>query len=371
MNTTWGLDLGPKLCYFHIIHKTFIVILYIIHINIIRMITLVTTHNLEVFKFFYNHKYHKTFKEKLIVYVDKDDSSEFRKIVDENTTIFDKKDFRDFFGNRYILELSTFNKVYFIYFLFKKGLLNDSFYFTDDDVLVFNESFSDMVNCDKIFYARDMILIIDRLYTNWKSVNDWLNENYNPETSLALLASNFYFPKHILSELKKHYIEVFDSMIEVLRNDIDYIRNLNESTRSKRTVAFSVFYLDTPFFNVVFQRLPAELFMHKPIKFFAYSHVRKAKELIHSEKTKDCLNLIFTKQKATYPKTQPLYHYNINDKVPIIQECFNFLNELEPSIVNVNDLLSINPREKSKILKNTPIEINIQNDTNTKTNKLF
>ena len=99
------------------------------------MITVVTTHNFKIFKLFYTHKHHQFLNKRLFLYVDQDDSSEFCKIIDpKTTTIFDKNDFRKYYGKNYLETLTTFSKVYFLNMLLKENLIDDSFYFTDDDV---------------------------------------------------------------------------------------------------------------------------------------------------------------------------------------------------------------------------------------------
>jgi hypothetical protein len=206
------------------------------------MITVVTTHNLEIFKLFYSHKYHDFFKENLYLYVDKDDSSEFRKLVDPNTTkVFDKKDFRSFYGDKYLESLSTFSKIYFINMLFHKDLLNDSFYFTDDDVLLVNESFRALPESDTAIFARDMFLVIDKAYARWPKIKAWLSTNFNRNCNLATCATNFYFPKQMVASLKPEFIKAFNEYHEILYNDKNFIEQINSKSKSARGKAFPVF----------------------------------------------------------------------------------------------------------------------------------
>jgi len=61
------------------------------------MITAITTHNINIFKLFYQHRLHNILKENLLLYVDKENESEIEEFKDnynfidwENTDFFTK-----------------------------------------------------------------------------------------------------------------------------------------------------------------------------------------------------------------------------------------------------------------------------------------
>jgi hypothetical protein len=317
------------------------------------MITIVTTHNLEIFKLFYTHKYHEMFRENLYLYVDKEDSSGFRKIVDpERTKVFDKKDFKEFYGDKHLDSLTTFSKIYFLNMLFEKNLINDSFYFTDDDVLLVNESFREVEKSENAVYATDMILIIDRVYPSWKTLYSWIKQNYDPNNSLVTCATNFYFPKRMIRDLSFHFTKTFKEFIDILYNDRVYIEELNKKSKSTRNASFAVFYLDTPFFNIVFPKLGKENYTRCQINLTAYSHFRRIKDKLNTTETSKILEKYYS-TKIAYPKKQPLYHYSVNNKLPLMRDSYNYLNGLNCLKTNINDILMENPRELKKLEKVT------------------
>lgn len=317
------------------------------------MIAVVTTYNIEIFKLFYTHVHNQFLLENLYLYVDKEDSSEFKKIVDLNKTkIFDKNDFKNFYGEKYLESLTTFSKIYFINMLLKMNLINDSFYFTDDDVLFFNDSFKNVASCDKAVYARDMLLIIDRTYANWPKMNEWIKANF--KDNLYTCATNFFFPQFMLSNFSKEFTKAFDEYIQILYDDRQYIEELNNKSRSKRNAAFPIFYLDTPFFNVVFPRLGMYNYKLAQIYLCSYSHFRKVKNSLHTEDTGKILDKYYS-NKAIYPEKQPLYHYSVGNKLPLMRDSYNYFNNHEYVCKNINDILNENPKERNKIIKEKQI----------------
>ncbi len=316
------------------------------------MITVVTTYNLEIFKLFYTHKHHEFLKKRMLLYVDQDDSSEFRKIIDPTTTfVFDKKDFRKYYGEKYLSSLSTFSKIYFINMLLKENLLDDSFYFTDDDVLFFDNSFEKVIESEKAVYSKDMILIIDRVYPSWKKLYSWISKNFDSNNNLCTCATNFYFPKSMIPDLKIHFNSVFDEFIQVLYEDQAYIEELNNNSRSLRQRSFAVFYLDTPFFNSAFPRLGMEKYQLSQIYLTAYSHLRKIKEKLNTKDTGKILEKYFSTMKS-YPAKQPLVHFSVTNKLPLMRDCYNYLNGKEYACENIDDILVENPKEKNYLIKN-------------------
>lgn len=315
------------------------------------MITVVTTYDLKIFKLFYAHKNHDFFKEDLYLYVDQDDSSEFRKIVDPTKTkIFDKKDFRKYYGEKYLPSLSTFSKIYFLNMLLKENLLEDSFYFTDDDVLFFDNSFEKVVESEKAVYSRDMILKVNEVYVNWPKMNDWILKNFDSKNNLCVCATNFYFPKSLISDLRKHFNEVFDEFIQILYDDRKYIDELNDKSRSLRGRSFSIFYLDTSFFNVAFPRVGLEKYSLSQIYLTPYSHYRKLKEKLNTKDTGTILENYFKGMKS-YPAKQPLVHFSVANKLPLMRDAFNYFNGKEYACNNIDDILIENPKEKNKLDK--------------------
>jgi len=293
------------------------------------------------------------FKEKLYLYVDKEDSSEFRKIVDpEKTRVFDKNDFKRFYGDRHLNSLTTFSKIYFLNMLFRMNMLNgnESFYFTDDDILLFNDSFKELENSDKAVFSKDMILIIDRVYPSWKNLYSWISKNFDSKDNLCTCATNFYFPKSMVNDLAREFVKTFDEMIEILYEDREYSGQINKKSKSTRNAAFAIFYLDTPFFNVVFPRLGKENYQHSQIYLTAYSHFRRIKDALKTEDTGTILKK-YCDNKAVYPKKQPLYHFSVNNKLPLMRDCFNYYNGNDFACPNINDILKENPREEKKIEK--------------------
>jgi hypothetical protein len=315
------------------------------------MITVVTTYNLEIFKLFYKHRYHDFLKGRLFLYVDQDDSSEFRKIIDPSTTtVFDKNDFRKYYGDKYLESLTTFSKIYFLNMLFKMKLLDDSFYFTDDDVLFVDDSFKEVENSDNAIYSKDMFLKIHDYYTQWPGINNWINENYRDGYTLSVCATNFYFPKRVISELRDNFTKHFDEYLDILYKDRKYIEELNKKTRSLRKASTQVFYLDTPFFNVVFPKIGLENYKLAQIYLVAYSHFRHLKDKLNTTNTSCILEKYFSKMKS-YPIKQPLVHFSVTNKLPLMRDCYNYFNETKYTCENINDILTENPKEEKKLMK--------------------
>jgi hypothetical protein len=315
------------------------------------MITVVTTHNFKIFKLFYTHKHHQFLNKRLFLYVDQDDSSEFCKIIDpKTTTIFDKNDFRKYYGKNYLETLTTFSKVYFLNMLLKENLIDDSFYFTDDDVLFFNDSFEKVVESEKAIYAKDMFLKIHEYYNEWPKIKNWINENYRDDYTLSACATNFYFPKNTIPELRKHFTKHFDECISILYDDREYIQKLNEKSKSTRNASAQVFYIDTPFLNIVFPKIGLENYTLSQIYLSFYSHLRGIKEKLNTIKTHDIIEKYFSKMKE-YPARQPLVHFSVTNKFPLMRDCYNYFNGQNYVHENIDDILKENPREKKKLLK--------------------
>lgn len=278
------------------------------------MNTIVTTYDINIFEMFYKHKYNEVLHKNLILYIDKNDSRAFRNIVNKDTMVFDKNDFEKFYGASYLTSLSTYSKVYFLNFLLQEGILNDSFYFTDDDVFFFNNSLTDIENSELAIYDTDMMLKIHETYRKWRTLYKWITDNWNDNNSLDTCATNFYFPTSMMKDFKDVYLEQFKQMHNILLQDRVVIDGINRQSRSKRNKGFAVFYLDTPFFNVVFAKLGLENFKKMPITLTFHSDI----EDISIEK--------YVSKLKGYPTHQPLQHFSVVEKYELMKKFFEYYN---------------------------------------------
>ena len=311
------------------------------------MITVVTTHKFPIFKLFYEHKLHGIFKENLLLYVDKEDSSEFCKIVDPaKTRVFDRNDIIKFYGYLYLPNAPYCKKMYFINMLAEMGLLNDTMYMTDDDILVYDESFNDIINSDKIIYDKEPFPKVETNYNSWKPVYNFFKSEMTGKP-LHTRATNFFVPKTYVKEFADMFIKKFHTFIRILKSESAYIDYLNNKSNSKRGCDWSVFYVEVPFFDVVFSSLNPDYFKFIPFYCVAYSELRKIKD---KQKTTDNSVIMpyFCKRKP-YPQKHPLLHFNVVNKEAIMTDSFNYLNGRELQYNDVNKLLAQTPREEKKL----------------------
>jgi len=311
------------------------------------MITAVTTHQFPIFKLFYEHKLHDGLKENLILYVDREDDSEFRNIVDlSKTTIFNRSDIIKFYGDLYLPNAPYCKKMYFLNMIAEKGLMNDDLYMTDDDVLVYDESFYEMMNHDKIVHDRDTWPKIEDYKNKWPIVYKWYKDNMNGDP-LFMMATNFFVPKVHIKELSEMFVSKFASFIRLLKSESDFINQLNKKSNCNRNCDFSVFYLEVPFFDDVFASLNHDYFQKIGITCVAPSELSNLRDRLNTKDTKTIMEKFV--KKAIYPKKQPILHYNLANKEPFMTETFNHLNNKKLNWPNVNDLLKQYPKEEKKI----------------------
>jgi len=312
------------------------------------MITVVTTYKFPIFKLFYEHYLHDIFRENLLLYVDQEDSSEFRNLVDPTKTrIFDKNDIIKYYGDLYMPNGKYFKKMYFINMISEMGLLNDAIYMTDDDVLVYDKSFNDMLSGDKIIYDKEPFPLVDRCYPNWKPIYNWFKENI-PENSLHARATNFFIPKLYIEEFANAFIKYFYDFIRLLKSQSNHIDYLNNKSRSKRGCDFSVFYIEVPFFDVVFSSLNHDYYNFLPFFCVAYSELRKIKDRLKTVDTKTIMEVFCYKRKP-YPNKHPLLHYNVINKEVFMIDSFNYMNGRDLIYNNIDDILKQNPKEFKKM----------------------
>jgi hypothetical protein len=108
-----------------------------------------------------------------------------------------------------------------------------------------------------------------------------------------------------------------------------------------------VFYIEVPFFDVVFSSLNPEYFKFLPFYCVAYSELRKIRD---KYKTND--NSIVMEHfciRKPYPQKHPLLHFNVVNKEALMTDSFNYLNRREIKYKDVNELLAETPREKKKL----------------------
>jgi len=312
------------------------------------MITVVTTHKFTIFKLFYEHNLHNIFRENLLLYVDKEDSSEFRKIVDTTKTrIFDRNDIIKYYGDLYLTNAPYCKKMYFINMISQMGLLNDSIYMTDDDVLVYDKSFNDIINSDKIIYDKEPFPKVDSAYSTWKAVHNFFTSNMI-NVPLRARATNFFIPKMYIKEFTDAFVKYFNEFIRILKSESDYIDYLNNKSKSKRGCDWSIFYIEVPFFDVVFSSLNHDYFKFLPFYCVAYSELRKIKDKYKITDTVKVMEYFLAKRKP-YPQKHPLLHYNVISKEAFMTDSFNYLNTMPMKWKNINDILRQTPREEKKL----------------------
>ena len=316
------------------------------------MKTLVTTHQLEVFKLFYTHKLHDIFKEDLIVYVDKKDSTEFEKIADlSKTKFYNENDLISYYGETYIEYLRTFKKVYFINMLLEMGEIDDNFYFTDDDVMLFDRM-DGMKDLDFIVYDNEVSQMSKVFVESWKVIEEYRVKNMG-KINRNFAATNFYIPLNKIPELTIKFKEMFYPFMEMLKKDYDYIEKVCTTTRSARNCNTLVFYLDALFLNTLMSNIFDGSEKSKDVVKPTYRYIRGMKE---KTKTTDAKIIweAFKKKidtRSKWPKAQPMFHFVVVNKIPLMTEFWNLYNDQEFMYSNINDLLMLNPKERSKILK--------------------
>jgi len=317
------------------------------------MITAVTSHQLPIFKLFYEHKLHDKLKENLILYADKEDSSEFHKMVDPaKTKVFDRSDIIKFYGDLYLSNAPYCKKMYFLNMIAKMGLMNDDLYMTDDDVLVYDESFYDMMKSNKIVHDRDTWPKIEDYKNKWPIVYKWYKDNMNGEP-LFMMATNFFVPRVHIKEVSEMFITKFASFIHLIKSESHFIDKLNAKSNCNRNCDFSVFYLEVPFFDNVFASLNHDYFQKIGITCVAPSELSNLRDKLNTKDTRVIMQKFV--KKAIYPKKQPILHYNLANKEPFMTETFNYLNNIKLNWSNINDLLKQYPKEAKKISKSNSL----------------
>jgi len=314
------------------------------------MITAITTHNINIFKLFYQHRLHNILKENLLLYVDKENESEieeFRSIVDlKKTRIFTRTDIISFYGDLYLPNAPYCKKMYFLNMIAEKGLMNDDLYMSDDDILVYDESFYDMMKSDKIVHDKDTWPKIEDYKKKWPIVYKWYKDNMEGKP-LFMMATNFFVPKIYIKEVREMFMKKFDSFIRLLKDQSRFIDELNRRSKCNRNCDFSVFYLEVPFFDDVFASLNPTYFQKISINCVVPSELSKIRDK-HNTTNAPFIFEKFTK-KSLYPKKQPLLHFNLANKEPFMIDTFNYLNNNKLNCPNINDLLKQYPKEQKKI----------------------
>ena len=315
------------------------------------MITAVTTHKFEIFKLFYEHEMHDILKENLILYVDKEDEKEiqqFRDIVDlTKTIVFDRNDIIEFYGDLYLSNAPYCKKMYFINMLITRGLIRkDSLYMTDDDILVYDRSFYDIMNSDKIIYDKEPFPKVESNYNSWKPVYDFFKSNGDIK-HLNPRATNFFIPKNYISGFANKFYDKFSVFIEILKGEEERITQMNNKSSSKRGCDWSVFYVEVPFFDVVFSAMDHDWFKFIPFYCVAYSELRKLKDKLKTDDTKTIMEKFCVRK--PYPQKHPLLHFNVVNKEPLMSESFNYLNNKPMKHTFIDTLLVENPKERKKL----------------------
>lgn len=299
------------------------------------MITTVTTHNLKIFKLFYTHKYHNILKQNMIIYIDNYDSSEFRKIIgNDKVKVFDKNDIKEYYKDIYMEEYKYGAKVYFINMLCKLNLLNDSLYFTDDDVLIYNEeSFKNIESSDKIIHSKDFMHF--DMYKVWPKINDYIKQNINID-NITSPSTNVFIPKCYIKEFSENFIKVFEEFIPIIfQYKYEFIK-LDNKSKSLRNTATLTFYLDTPFFNCVYQRMRNVKFQNINFQCCTYKNIFDIKIKLKTNNPDTILNYYINKLKL-YPQKQPIIHIYITNKLQLMKVIYNYLNNIR-NYENINDL---------------------------------
>lgn len=314
------------------------------------MITAVTTHQFPIFKLFYENKLHDILKKNLILYVDKEeekDIQQFRDIVDvSRTRIFTRKDIIEYYGDLYLPNAPYCKKMYFLNMIAEKGLMYDDLYMTDDDVLVYDESFYEMMKHDKIVHDKDTWPKIEDYKNKWPIVYKWYKDNISGEP-IHMMATNFFVPRVHIKEVSELFMSKFDSFIRLLKSQSEFIDTLNAKSKCNRNCDFSVFYLEVPFFDDVFASLNHDYLQKIPITCVSPSELGKLRDKLNTKDT----GLIMEKfvKKQLYPKKQPLLHFNFADKEAMMIDVFNYLNDKPLKYPNINDLLKVYPKQAKKI----------------------
>jgi len=324
------------------------------------MRTLLTTHNVEVFKLFFNHKLHDIFREDLHIYVDKENSYEWEYFITNsplinNTHIYNELDLKEYYGDVYNSHLKTFKKVYFINMLLEKGLLDDGFYFTDDDVLLFSR-IDEIKDYEHIMFDHE-VSKMDTVFKGGWNIIDKFRLDHTGKINHNFSASNFFIPKNKITILKEKSLILFWAFLNILYNDREYIDRVCTKTRSVRKCSVLVFYLDALFLNVLFSNIFDGTEKGVDYKKPTYRHIRGIKEKLLTRNAKEIWMYFVSKNKSNWPKGQPLFHFVVTNKVPLMTEFYKALNGEEPIYKNIDDLLILNAKERSKLKKNNNIQI--------------
>jgi len=228
----------------------------------------------------------------------------------------------------------------------EKGLMNDDLYMSDDDILVYDESFYDMMKSDKIVHDKDTWPKIEDYKKKWPIVYKWYKDNMEGKP-LFMMATNFFVPKIYIKEVREMFMKKFDSFIRLLKDQSSFIDELNRRSKYNRNCDFSVFYLEVPFFDDVFASLNPTYFQKISINCVVPSELSKIRDK-HNTTNAPFIFEKFTK-KSLYPKKQPLLHFNLANKEPFMIDTFNYLNNNKLNCPNINDLLKQYPKEQKKI----------------------
>lgn len=298
------------------------------------MTTIVTTCDFQIFKLFYENQYNRVFRQNLIVCVDKDDSTEFRKIIDEGTIVFDKNDIKEFYGDKYLEGAWYCAKMMYLNMIFRKNIIKGALYITDDDVLCFNHSLSDIQYSSKIEYDHDIAMIQNRpitdiiveMYQDWNGISDWLVAHLKDKPFYKAAATNVFFPDHLATKFMEIFTSYYETYHEVIFKNLKYINECNLRTKSSRGVNTTTFYLEVPFFNSVYACFDKSEVKETPMYLFIWS---KWKGFIKDNETKEILESYFNYNNKTYPKVQPLVHFSITNKILVMRNVYNYLNNID------------------------------------------
>lgn len=323
------------------------------------MTTIVTTYDLKIFELFYNNKYHDALKKDLILYIDKEDSEPFRKIITGNHRIFDRKDLKAFYGDRFLEEAAYCVKMMFVNMLFKMGIVTDSMYITDDDILCYDNSLEKMGESKIIEHYIDISMFVkDRtitehlqaMYSNWSKIGDWYEEHFKNKKFRSICATNLYIPKHLSPKFQELFISSYATYHDIIFENLDIIKRGVEKTKSVRKVDTPTFYLEVPFFNTIIGAFDDKEVKNTGMTLFIWS---AWKGFIKENETKEILRLFFEKKfKKSYPEVQPLLHFSISNKYLAMKNVYNFLNDIE-EFDTIKAILE--SKGRAKTVKNKPL----------------
>ena len=209
--------------------------------------------------------------------------------------------------------------------LLQENKVKDGFYFTDDDVLMYGNI--DLIKCKELLYNKELSNT-SLHYKGWKKLDEWKEKNIEKDF-LGVTVSNFYIPKRLIKSLKKEFNKLFDSFISVIISEMAYVRKSTTNQRSKRGYNTNIFYLDTFFFNVVYANIQNGKEMNVNIDKVTYGIIRnheKFKDYNNDGLTSIIKVILERYSRRTWPKKQPLMHFCVVHKVPIMKEFYNGIN---------------------------------------------